>query len=572
MQTSGTYELTMILGAATLLLWGVRMVRTGVMRTYGAQIRKLLPRALNNTFVALGIGVGAATALQSSIAVAVFTSSLAGIGVIPVADGLLLLLGADAGSAVVAALLTLDLKAMWPVLMFVGYLLHAFFAETDSPLKQFGRIFLGVAMILIALTFMSQVSSGLASSDLIRVIISSLGSELLLALLLFAILTWLAHSSIAILLFWASLVQAGVTHDPALIFAALFGINLGNAVPPIVMTWNQAPAARRIVWGNAVFKLGGVLAGFAALHLLKGVYELVPGEPGFRVMILHILFNIALIVVFSGLVKPIARMLDRCFVDAAKPADQIGPKYIPGSDAVVSKPEPFPVTALSREVLRILGTIQYMLELTHEMLVSGVPEKAEEILRQENKVDVLFKAVRVYAVDLTRKGMGETDQRKVLALLRYSASLENSGDVISKTMVGIPKAMKKDGKKFSPQGREDLDALFEYLIGNAQLAAEVIMAWSADSAGVLVQRKRDFKAMCNDSLRRHIDRLSQDVSNTQESSSAHLDLILDIRWINTQVASIGYDVLPENEVPGDEVAEELAARPQVTLEPTRTDE
>ena len=321
-----------------------------------------------------------------------------------------------------------------------------------------------------------------------------------------------------------------------------------------------------------MFKLGGVLAGFAALHWLKGVYELVPGEPGFRVMILHILFNIALIVVFSGLVKPIARMLDRCFVDAAKPADQIGPKYIPGSDAVVSKPEPFPVTALSREVLRILGTIQYMLELTHEMLVSGAPEKAEEILRQENKVDVLFKAVRVYAVDLTRKGMGETDQRKVLALLRYSASLENSGDVISKTMVGIPKAMKKDGKKFSPQGREDLDTLFEYLIGNAQLAAEVIMAWSADSAGVLVQRKRDFKAMCNDSLRRHIDRLSQDVSNTQESSSAHLDLILDIRWINTQVASIGYDVLPENEVPGDEVAEELAARPQVTLEPTRADE
>lgn len=570
MQTSGTYELTMILGAATLLLWGVRMIRTGVMRTYGAQIRKILPRALNNSLVALMIGVGAATALQSSIAVAVFTSSLAGIGVIPVADGLLLLLGADAGSAVVAALLTLDLKAIWPVLMFVGYLLHAFFADTDSPFKQFGRISLGVAMILIALTFMSQVSSGLASSDLIRIIISSLGSELLLALLLFAILTWLAHSSIAILLFWASLVQAGVTTDPGLIMAALFGINLGNAVPPIVMTWNQAPPARRIVWGNAAFKLGGVAACFLALHWIKNVYGLLPGEPGFRVMILHILFNIGLIVLFSGFVKPIARVLDRCFVDAVKPVDTVGPKYIPLNADSSARPEAFPVTALSREVLRILGTIQYMLELTHEMLLSGAPEKAEEILKLENKVDVLFKAVRSYAVDLTRKGIGETDQRKVLALLRYSASLENSGDVISKTMVGIPKAMKKDGKKFSVEGRQDLDALFEYLIGNTQLAAEVIMAWSADSAGVLVQRKRDFKVMCNDRLRSHIDRLSRDVSNTQESSAAHLDLILDIRWINTQVASIGYDVMPENEVPGDEVAEELAARPEIALEPDKS--
>ena len=164
MQDSGTYELTMILGAAALLLWGVRMARTGVMRVYGAQIRRTLPRALNNRFVALLTGAGAATILQSSLAVAVFTSGLAAVGAIPVADGLLLLLGADAGSAVVAALLTLNLKALWPILMFVGYLLHSVYSDTDSPFKQFGRICLGIAMILIALTFMSQVSAALAAS------------------------------------------------------------------------------------------------------------------------------------------------------------------------------------------------------------------------------------------------------------------------------------------------------------------------------------------------------------------------------------------------------------------------
>ena len=166
MQDSGTYELTMILGAATLLLWGVRMARTGVMRVYGSEIRRVLPRALKNPLVALATGAGAATVLQSSIAVAVFTSTLAAIGAIPVAGGLLLLLGADAGSAVVAALLTLNLKALWPVLMFGGYLLHSIYSDTTSPLKQFGRIALGIAMILIALTFMSQVSSALAASAL----------------------------------------------------------------------------------------------------------------------------------------------------------------------------------------------------------------------------------------------------------------------------------------------------------------------------------------------------------------------------------------------------------------------
>lgn len=562
MQDSGTYELTMILGAATLLLWGVRMARTGVMRAYGSQIRRVLPRALDNRLIALLTGAGAATILQSSIAVAVFTSTLAAIGAIPVAGGLLLLLGADAGSAVVAALLTLNLKALWPILTFGGYLLHSIYSNTDSPLKQFGRIALGIAIILIALTFMSQVSSALASSELIRIIISSLGDELLIALLLFAILTWLAHSSIAILLFWASLVQAGITTDPALIVAAILGINLGNTIPPIVMTWNQAPAARRVVLGHGAIKLCGVIVGFIALRLIDGLYALLPGEPSFRVVILHILFNSSLIVAFAGLTGPLARILDNFLVEAPKPADDIGPKYIPGQADSAGKSELFPVTALAREVLRILGTIQQMLEGTLEMLVSGKPDKSPEIIRMEDKVNALFKAVRTYAVDLTRKGVSDADQRKVTALLRYTASLENSGDVICKTMLGIPESMKKDGKQFSDEGKEELNTLFHYLIGNAQLAAEVIMSWQPETAGVLVQRKRDFKKMCHDSSRQHINRLSKDVSNAMASSSAHLDLISDMRWINTQVCSIGYDVLPETEDSGDEIAEQLTVHPE----------
>jgi phosphate:Na+ symporter len=88
------------------------------------------------------------------------------------------------------------------------------------------------------------------------------------------------------------------------------------------------------------------------------------------------------------------------------------------------------------------------------------------------------------------------------------------------------------------------------------------MAWQPATAGVLVQRKRDFKAMCRDSSRLHIDRLSQGVSEALESSSAHLDLIADMRWVNTQVSSIAYDALPDNEDSGDKAAEQLIVHPE----------
>ena len=94
----------------------------------------------------------------------------------------------------------------------------------------------------------------------------------------------------------------------------------------------------------------------------------------------------------------------------------------------------------------------------------------------------------------------------------------------------------------------------------AQLAAEVIMSWHPDTGSVLVQRKRDFKGMCEESAQAHIRRLSEGVSNAMESSSAHLDLISELRWINTQISSIGYDVLPQAEAAGDAGAEILIER------------
>ncbi|MBP8867932.1 MAG: Na/Pi cotransporter family protein, partial [Propionivibrio sp.] len=418
--------------------------------------------------------------------------------------------------------------------------------------KQYGRILLGLAMILVALTFMSQVSSGLAESELIRIIISSLGGELLMALLLFAILTWVAHSSIAILLFWASLVQAGITDNNTLIVAAILGINFGNSIPPVIMSMNQEAPARRIVAGHAVIKLSGVIACFLFLRLIAPLYELIPGLPGFRVVILHILFNLGLIVVFSPLANQIARFFERFYVNAVKPGEDIGPRYIPQINAEPGTAGMLPVTALCREILRIQGTIQIMLEATLEMLFSDKHEKHEEVLRMEEKVNLLFKAVRSYAVEVIRQGLDEADQKKVSALLRYTASLENSGDIICKTMIGIPESMKKDGKQFSEEGKNELLQLFRYLIGSTELAAELIMSWRPSTARSLIQRKRELKAKCQESSQRHIDRLSLGVADAMQSSSAHLDLTMNIRWVSTQISSLAYDVLPENETPADD--------------------
>jgi phosphate:Na+ symporter len=82
-------------GAVTLLLWAVRMVRTGVERAYGAGLERTLRKAQGNPLRAIGLGAVVAMLLQSSTAVGILAAGFAASGLVEFGTGLTLLLGAD---------------------------------------------------------------------------------------------------------------------------------------------------------------------------------------------------------------------------------------------------------------------------------------------------------------------------------------------------------------------------------------------------------------------------------------------------------------------------------------------
>jgi phosphate:Na+ symporter len=57
-----------LMGGVALLLWGLHMVRSGIMRAFGSGLRRFLGTALQNRFLALLVGVGVTALLQSSTA------------------------------------------------------------------------------------------------------------------------------------------------------------------------------------------------------------------------------------------------------------------------------------------------------------------------------------------------------------------------------------------------------------------------------------------------------------------------------------------------------------------------
>ena len=193
--------------AVVLLLYAVRMVRTGLERAHGAALRDRLQAAAQNRLGAAGGGIVLAMLLQSATAVGVLVASFAAGGMLPAAAGLAALLGADLGSALVVRLLVLDLSALVPLLIVAGGL--AVIKSTRRRARQYGRIALGVAFVLMSLQMIGAATEPLRHAAGLPAVMGWLARDPLTAFAAGAVLAWGLHSSVALVLILAALAQGG---------------------------------------------------------------------------------------------------------------------------------------------------------------------------------------------------------------------------------------------------------------------------------------------------------------------------------------------------------------------------
>ena len=104
----GSMVLLDLMGGVALLLWGLHMVHSGVLRAFGPDLRLWLGKALNNRLSAFAAGIGLTALLQSSTATALMTSSFAADGLVGLVPALAIMLGANVGTTLIVQVLSFN--------------------------------------------------------------------------------------------------------------------------------------------------------------------------------------------------------------------------------------------------------------------------------------------------------------------------------------------------------------------------------------------------------------------------------------------------------------------------------
>ncbi len=528
-----------MIGGICLLLWATRMVKTGVLRAMGEKFRQSIGRVTRNPILACLTGIGVAAAVQSSSATALIVVSFIERALIPLSAGLAVMLGADIGSTLVIQSLSFKMADMVPFLLCIGFV--AFMVTQSSLAQQVGRILIGLSLMILALGMIVAASTTIRESPLFVIILQRLGDDMFMTLLVGAALTWIFHSSVAFILLVTSLTGSGIISVP-LAIGLVLGANVGSGFIPIGLSFGANAAVRRILYGNLVFRLTGVILMATFIRYILPLLSSLEVDPARQIADFHSLFNVALALLFLPLTARVANGLGYMIPDqeAAEPGH---PEYL--DDALLVRPA-LAISSASREVIHLSGIVETMLREVILAFGKEGAKRREKIKELDIPVDRLHEAIKLYLTRLMRNPLSESDSRQTFNMIVFTTNLEHIGDIIDKSLLELAAKMQRQQLTFSDEGWAEISNLHSRIVAQMRLAITVFMTGDHGMARELVAEKDNIRQAEKKAAESHFGRLRDGTLASIETTALHLDIIRDLKRINAHITSVAYPILEAN--------------------------
>jgi phosphate:Na+ symporter len=526
-----------LLAAIALLVWATQIVRTEVLRVFGERLRDWLSHSMAHRPTAILAGMGVTGLVQSSTATCMIVASFVGKGLVPTAAALSVMLGADIGSAVMVAVFSFDLSWLSPLLIFVGVVLTT--SRDRSTAGRLGRVAIGLGLITLALHLIVESTKPLTASPAVRALLVGMPNEVLTHLLVGAVLAVLSYSSLAVVLLTATLASQGMLPASAALGLVL-GANVGSGILAVLTTARAGVATRRLPVGNLGFKLATCVI---ALPLMSPVHvwlqELLPTVHA-QVVAFHLGFNVLMALVFSAFTGPMARTLERHLVDAAPPPGQTRLQHL---DPLALATPSLAISCAAREALHQADVVETMLRGVLPVLRDNDVVLAEQLRAMDDTVDDLYTAIKLYLTQISRQALSERESRRWTEVVSFTINMEQIGDIIERVLQDIEDKKIRKNRRFSDAGMAEICHLHERLLSNLRLGMSVFLDGHVRDARRLLEEKAQFRELEHSYAATHLARLQDNTAQSIETSSLHLDLISDLKRINSHICGLAYPIL-----------------------------
>ena len=547
-------------GGLALFLFGMEQMADALKALAGDRLKFVLTRLTTNRLSGVFTGAFVTAVVQSSSITTVLTVGFISAGVLSLSQAVGIIFGANIGSTVTAQIIAFKVTKYALPMIAAGFAL--LFAGRSDRLRQYGTMLMGLGLLFFGMHLMSQAMQPLRSYTPFINLMAHMETPLF-GILVAALFTALVQSSAVTTGIIITLAAQGLITLPAGI-ALAFGANIGTCATALLASIGKKTEAVRASVVHVLFNIFGVLLWVFFIDYLAQIVvwispsgslvgsEKLAAETPRQIANAHTIFNVVNTLVFLPAAGLFARMAERIVADQA-PIEAI-PENARQWTQLHLDPALLTVPALAlsqvhSEIRRMAFAVRHVLVEIAPAFVENYSQAVNRILERERQIHFLEDQISEYLVSISGANLSDDLAAETVRLLNITKDLERIGNIVELNLVSLLEQKTKSKALFSLEGQQELLEYHRRLVANFDQALEAVDQGDAELARQVMQTKAQLVDLEWQYRKAHYSRLSQARAESLETSHIHLELIDQLRRIDSYIESIARTIAEKDAPP-----------------------
>lgn len=461
------FDIFGLLGGLALFLYGMDMMGKALERKAGSKLKTILGNFTSNQFKGFLLGLAVTAVIQSSSATTVMVVGFVNSGIMTLRQSIGIIMGANLGTSVTAWLLSLtgiEGDVFWvqlfkpstftPVIAFIAIMVVMFF-KNNSKKQDTATIFIGFAILMYGMEFMSNAVSGLKDVPEFTEILLLFNNPIL-GVLAGAVLTAIIQSSSASVgILQALSITGRVTFGAAI--PIILGQHIGTCITAIISSFGANKNAKRAAVIHLSFNVIGMVICLIIFCLLTSFTNLIPVNDAvnpFAIAVIHSSTALISIIAQFPFAKHLETIAKIIILDGKDGKDE---DFSLLDERLLSTP----TIAIERSrtvTVKMAQTAVKTMKKSFDLLFNYSEKGALSVREGEDKTDKYEDCLGTYLVHVSSRSMSESDSHEVSKLLHMIGDFERIGDHAVNISESAGEVADK-GLSFSPEAKKELKVM-----------------------------------------------------------------------------------------------------------------
>lgn len=516
-----------LFGGLGLFLYGMKLMGDGLENAAGSKLKFILNKVTANPLSSVMIGAIVTVLMQSSSATTVMVIGFVNSGLLNLVQATGIIMGANIGTTTTAFLVSLNIDALVPILIFSGSFLYLF--TRAKKRRDVASILLGFGILMLGMELMSEAMYPLRDSEVFKNLILAVGHQWYLGILIGIGITVLVQSSSATTGLLVALTATGGINLSAG-FPLILGANIGTCITALLSSITANKTAKKAAIIHLMFNLLGAII-FLPLgrYLITFVEGLSPDNIKLQISFVHLIFNISntlVLLPFAGLLIKVANKV--VGDDDEKVAEVLDRRLLQTPSIAEGQ--------VILETVKMAELAKENVRLATEAFIHNDMKHADTVAKNEERINELTEIITSFLVELSGSDLDVNEFGRIGDTYHVINDIERMGDH-AENIMELAQERHRKNVEITKDGCEELKNIFNYTLLAMDTAIESYKNNDRKKALSIIETERRIDDLQREYREAHIRRLNAGRC-TALAGILFLDLISNLERIGDHAKNV----------------------------------